>query len=425
MARSTSANSSPGCSGVTKKRCSWESVGPSCEGSMSPWTVRTTLTSASRLTAAGHPVRHCLGQELERGQIWTIGVVASRLRAWQDQISMTIHMDMLEVVLDHSTPIPLYYQFKQWLSSRIFSVELAPGTRLPDEFELCERLGVSRGVVRQALTELCYEGLVHRQRGRGTFVSAPKTAEGLISGLGGLADDAALRGQKVQSRALGLREAPVTDSVGKRLNLTPGELVVELERVRRLDGEPHVLTMTYLPASMVPGLAQRDLNGSASLYQVLREDFGLPIISSLRRVEAATASVREALGIDQSRLPAIVEPGVAVGKLLPDVALELGLPASTTVCTGALDQACGAIGVGTVGPGRFSENTGAAVALCATLREARLDPERRMPCHYHGVPDTYMFHTFTSGGVVLRWFRDQFGDAEQSVASASGRDAYD
>src|ERR1019366_10412794 len=82
-------------------------------------------------------------------------------------------------------------------------------------------------------------------------------------------------------------------------------------------------------------------------------------------------------------------------------------------------------GVETVGPGRFSENTGAAVALCATLREARLDPERRMPCHYHGVPDTYMFHTCTSGGVVLRWYRDQFGDSERSVASVSGRDAYD
>ena len=133
----------------------------------------------------------------------------------------------------------------------------------------------------------------------------------------------------------------------------------------------------------------------------------------------------EALSIDESRLPAIVEPGTAVGKLLPEVARELGLPVSTTVCTGALDQACGAIGVGTVGPGRFSENTGAAVALCATLDEARLDPQRRMPCHYHGVPDTYMFHTFTSGGVVLRWFRDNFSQAEMSVATAAGADAYD
>ena len=77
------------------------------------------------------------------------------------------------------------------------------------------------------------------------------------------------------------------------------------------------------------------------------------------------------------------------------------------------------------GPGRFSENTGAAVALCATLSEARLDPERRMPCHYHGVPDTYMFHTFTSGGVVLRWFRDQFAEAERAVAASLGLDAYD
>jgi xylulokinase len=133
----------------------------------------------------------------------------------------------------------------------------------------------------------------------------------------------------------------------------------------------------------------------------------------------------DALGIDTSKLPGIVEPGVAVGRVLPEVARELGLPTATIVCTGALDQACGAIGVGTVGPGRFSENTGAAVALCATLAEARLDPARRMPCHYHGVPDTYMFHTFTSGGVVLRWFRDNFSEAEMSVAAATGQDAYD
>lgn len=132
-----------------------------------------------------------------------------------------------------------------------------------------------------------------------------------------------------------------------------------------------------------------------------------------------------ALGIDDAHLPAIVESGTAVGPLRPEVATELGLPESTTVCAGALDQACGAIGVGAVAPGRFSENTGAAVALCATLPEARLDPGRRIPCHYHGVPDTYMFHTFTSGGVVLRWFRDQFGEAELSVADAMGADAYD
>jgi len=207
---------------------------------------------------------------------------------------MSEQLDRLVSVVDHSSPVPLYYQVKQWFSTRILSGQLAPGKRLPGELELCEKLGVSRGVVRQALAELRYEGLVERQAGRGSFVSKPKTAEGLVSGLGGLADDAALRGQDVSSKVLALRERPCTEAVAKRLDTAPGEPVVELERVRSLDGEPHVLVMTYLPVAMVPGLVQRDLSGTASLYRILREDFGLPIVRSLRRVEAATAGQREA-----------------------------------------------------------------------------------------------------------------------------------
>ena len=261
---------------------------------MSPRTVRTTLTISDNPSAASctllHPGREPESDSSAKSKALHLGSERGTLP------DMSIHMDVaiFDSAIDHSTPVPLYYQIKQWLSRCILSGELVPGTRLPDEFEFCERLGVSRGVVRQALTELCYEGLIYRQRGRGTFVSTPKTAEGLIGGLGGLADDAALRGQKVRSKVLVLREAPATEGVAERLNLAPSELVVELERVRVLDGEPHALTMTYLPAAMVSGLAQRDLNGSASLYQILREDFGLPIISSQRRVEATTASLREA-----------------------------------------------------------------------------------------------------------------------------------
>jgi GntR family transcriptional regulator, N-acetylglucosamine utilization regulator len=212
---------------------------------------------------------------------------------------MSTHIDKLSIVLDRSGPVPLYHQLKQWLSNRILSGELPPGSKMPDELEICERLGVSRGVVRQALTELRYEGLIYRARGRGTFVSVPKTAEGLISGLRGLADDAALRGQKVNSRVLGLREVPSPEGVARHLRLQPGEPVVELERARSLDGEPHVLTTSYLPAVLVPRLVERDFDGSFSLYRVLREDYELPIVAGLRRVEAGVAGTREAglLGI--------------------------------------------------------------------------------------------------------------------------------
>jgi xylulokinase len=131
------------------------------------------------------------------------------------------------------------------------------------------------------------------------------------------------------------------------------------------------------------------------------------------------------LGISESQLPEYKESGESVGKLRPEVAAELGLDPHTVACTGALDQACGAIGVGNIKPGIFSENTGAALAICATVNQPILDPGDQMPCHYHGLPGLYMLHTFTSGGIVMRWFRDEFAGVELQTAKATGMDAYD
>jgi xylulokinase len=131
------------------------------------------------------------------------------------------------------------------------------------------------------------------------------------------------------------------------------------------------------------------------------------------------------LGIRHEQLPAILPSGTPVGKIRPEVAAELGLSPDTVACTGALDQACGAIGVGNIAPGIFSENTGAALAICSTVAQPTLDPQDQMPCHYHGVPGYYMLHTFTGGGIVMKWFRDEFAQMEKNVSLVSGIDAYD
>ncbi|HET7144841.1 MAG TPA: FGGY family carbohydrate kinase [Anaerolineales bacterium] len=133
----------------------------------------------------------------------------------------------------------------------------------------------------------------------------------------------------------------------------------------------------------------------------------------------------EQLGISEKQLPQYRESGESIGKLRPEIADELGLNPNTVVCTGALDQACGAIGVGNIKPGIFSENTGAALAICATIHQPIIDPAKQMPCHYHGLPGLYMLHTFTSGGIVMRWFRDEFAAMEMQVGKSSGMDAYD
>jgi DNA-binding transcriptional regulator YhcF (GntR family) len=73
--------------------------------------------------------------------------------------------------INKNTPIPLYYQLKQMIKKEIERGKFKPGDRLPTEQELCAMFGISRTPVRQALTELTYEGILYRQPGLGTFVS--------------------------------------------------------------------------------------------------------------------------------------------------------------------------------------------------------------------------------------------------------------
>jgi xylulokinase len=133
----------------------------------------------------------------------------------------------------------------------------------------------------------------------------------------------------------------------------------------------------------------------------------------------------ERLEITADQLPEIRESGELVDELLPSTASDLGLSPKTAVATGALDQAAGATGVGNIRPGFFSENTGAALAICAPLDKPVFDTKGRMPIHYFVRPQSYMAHTFTTGGMVLRWFRDIFCQAEMNVGAATALDPYD
>lgn len=128
--------------------------------------------------------------------------------------------------------------------------------------------------------------------------------------------------------------------------------------------------------------------------------------------------------IDPAWLPEVVEPGRLVGTILPEVAAELGISSLAQVSSGCLDQAAAAVGVGNIHPGMFSENIGAALAVCAPTASLVYDPKRQIPVHYFAIPDTYMMHTFTTGGMCLRWFRDVFCQYEIDMQSLTGLDAY-
>jgi GntR family transcriptional regulator, transcriptional repressor for pyruvate dehydrogenase complex len=62
------------------------------------------------------------------------------------------------------------------LRTRIVDGVIQPGEKLPSENTLIGEFGVSRTVVRSALTRLQAEGLVETERGRGSFALTPPNA---------------------------------------------------------------------------------------------------------------------------------------------------------------------------------------------------------------------------------------------------------
>lgn len=112
-----------------------------------------------------------------------------------------------------------------------------------------------------------------------------------------------------------------------------------------------------------------------------------------------------AAGVRENQLPVVVEPGTAVGSVLPDVANEIGLVAGTSVCTGTNDQIAGAIGVGNVRTGIASETTGTALAVVATTNDVL--PDAKFTVGRHAVPGLgYAMPFANTSAIVLKWFRD-------------------
>ncbi|MFK8330566.1 FadR/GntR family transcriptional regulator [Pseudomonas sp. BJa5] len=73
----------------------------------------------------------------------------------------------------------LAHELVDQLSQRILLGQLKPGEKLPSETTIVREHGVSRTVVREALSRLQASGLVETRHGIGTFVLARETSMGL------------------------------------------------------------------------------------------------------------------------------------------------------------------------------------------------------------------------------------------------------
>lgn len=166
---------------------------------------------------------------------------------------------------------PLYEQLEAALRRRIESGALAAGAVLPPEPELAERLGVSRQTVNQALTNLARRGVVSRRRGVGTFV-APPYVEQPLDGLYSFLRSLLAQGRLPETRLLGHR-VTVDERASPLLTGLVSGLVLELSRLRLVDGDPFVVETLYLTESCGRSLPADRLKHEV-LYDLMRECCG-------------------------------------------------------------------------------------------------------------------------------------------------------
>jgi GntR family transcriptional regulator len=181
--------------------------------------------------------------------------------------------------LDRQSPLPLWAQLLEQLRWRLAQGEFVE--RFPTDRELMRDYAVSRQTVREAVRRLADEGLVRRERGRGTRVRS-RTFEQTAGTLESLFEYIEAEGHEQTS--ITREAAERRDAAASRvLGLPPRTPLVYIERLRLVDGEPLALDRSWLPAEIARPLLDIDL-ARTGIYVELGARCGVTLSSGSERV---------------------------------------------------------------------------------------------------------------------------------------------
>lgn len=191
---------------------------------------------------------------------------------------------------------PLYLQLVDILEIQIRNT-MAPNDKLFSERELTQIFGVSRITVRLALQELEKRGLVYKKHGKGTYVSEIQDAVVDLSAAYSFTEQMKKIGKKPQTEILSFHRMQASEQVAKTLQISSGDWVFELERLRLADDVPMMLERSYVPANLFEGLSE-ELLQHKPLYEVFSDDYGQFIRLAEEEFYASIALDNEAKLLD-------------------------------------------------------------------------------------------------------------------------------
>jgi len=191
---------------------------------------------------------------------------------------------------------PLYHQIYLILRQKIVDGIYPFDGRLPGEQDLVEIYGVSRITAKRALDELAAEGLVVRERGRGTRVRYRAPTAPLRSSVEGLLENLLAMGLETEVKLIEFDYVAASEPVAVALECGPGDLVQRALRVRMIDGQPFSHLTTYVPEDIGRQFDAADLSETALL--ALLERSGVEVSSATQTITATLADASAATHLE-------------------------------------------------------------------------------------------------------------------------------
>ncbi|MFE3836120.1 GntR family transcriptional regulator [Pseudogemmobacter sonorensis] len=180
---------------------------------------------------------------------------------------------------------PLYQTVIDNIVARIAAGDLLPGSMLPSEFQLAADTGVSQGTARKSLMMLEQLGIVRREQGRGTFVTA-RTPESALFNFFRLREaDGTMVRPELGHELLARR--PATSAEAGLLDGAPSE-VFEIRRIRTIRDVPTVHETVVVSVLRFPGLDLRSPLPN-TLYVLYQQAYGCIVLRADESISAMAA----------------------------------------------------------------------------------------------------------------------------------------
>src|SRR5687768_16970185 len=173
---------------------------------------------------------------------------------------------------------------QQELRQAITGGAYRPGSQLPTEAELCEMLGFSRTVVREALRVLENDGLVARRQGVGTFVRNHPILKNLNFNFG-ITEMIESAGLKSGASHLAIQKESADEEKAEQLHVQLGTPLITVERVRTADGRPVVYSLDTVTEALIQRADfDPELLRTESIYSILQTSLGEVIEYGIARL---------------------------------------------------------------------------------------------------------------------------------------------